>query len=93
MLSPQRVDKLSTGWQTLKKEVLFCESGRVGVQRYGRDTIRKKQAIARKIRCFPCNSFLFFSFIQISGFCFTHFSLALERLFRQSAGRAKCSPP
>ena len=46
--------KLSTRWETSKKEVIFCQFEFVGVRGYGRVQIGKKQVIARKTRCFPC---------------------------------------
>ena len=43
----QRVDKVSTRWQMLKKEGIFCEIVFVGVGGYGREGFREKQATAR----------------------------------------------
>ena len=50
----QRVDKMSTRWQSSKKEVIFCQIEFVGVRGYGRVQFGRKQATARETRCFSC---------------------------------------
>ena len=46
----QRVDKVSTRWQSAKKEVIFWQFEIVGVRLYGRVQIVKKQAMERNFR-------------------------------------------
>ena len=50
-ISPvERVDKVSTRWQSAKKEVIFCQFEFVGVRLYDRVQIGKKQAMERNFR-------------------------------------------
>ena len=61
---------LSTRCQSAKKKVIFCQFEFVGVQRYGRVQIDKKQAMERNPRWIP----LRLTCVLFTG-CFTSFSM------------------
>ena len=84
----QRVDKPIDTLQMLNKEGIFCEIVFVAVRWYCREQFRKKQATARKTRCFPCRFYHLHLRMSADAYPYKHpilFSmLAVDRLFRQS---------
>ena len=84
----QRVGKLSTRWQTSKKEVRFFAFGFVGVRGYVKRQMRKKQVMELIL---PVNQLHFYFYLinyNSNTFHFFQYLLAVKRLFRQSVTSA-----